>query len=716
VRVLPPSADSSKPTRHPEDETTLGAGEADVRGRFVLSSVPAVGAVGGEEHRLLVEAEGFLPTTETLPMAYEDGIQTTLVELARAHPFEIDVLVKAGDTPVAGARLVATSRHDWSELFAMQEPGPLAPGAETPLRGVTGPDGRARLGPFQGPARGAAVRVLVTHPNGPTARELSARPGPGPHRLAIQVGGADDFTRIVEGVVVLCDGDPAAGVPVRVEGVLKNGGAEVRTGADGRFRVPVPVDSWRIRASAPGFVSTTAEMAEVGADGLLRLVLEPGHVVTGRVVDREGAPVPWIDVAVFDEAVPHAELEFHALFTAHTSCIPLDIVETLLDGSDYVVSEPPVPPLREGSLTAPSPLQSAKTGADGRFRFFDLPATVGLCAAYVTGWEQRRPRSHAAVHVAARGEDEIEIRLDLLAPPGKPPESPPVDEGKRDVVVTLLGPETQRPHERGQSAWLLPDGQKKWIAGAIEGFGRVRFPAIPVGSCRYWADGRDIRVVDCVLEIPNGDGAFETTVRTEPCATVVVLLEGEPVDARDVTLELRPATGDNENWYRAYATEGDRLVAGGAPAGRYWLNAWVLGRPELTTALPYGIDVPEEGTVQTTLRLVRGGRVLLNVDRTAAPPVRDSDGDLCATWPACRARIVDAGGTLRWCGDLAMAREYSPDANDALVRRTQIVDIVLPPGGYTAFLEASGADVASGGFDLRRDACTSVVVAFPSPR
>ncbi|MFK8001513.1 MAG: carboxypeptidase regulatory-like domain-containing protein [Polyangiales bacterium] len=97
----------------------------------------------------------------------------------------------------------------------------------------------------------------------------------------------------VEGIVVNAEGAPIAGAEVLVvDGGLALAPIRVTTGADGRFHIEplLPVAYERsYLAQATGYLP--GQTGAAGSSDELRIVLEPGATLRGRVVDERGRPV-----------------------------------------------------------------------------------------------------------------------------------------------------------------------------------------------------------------------------------------------------------------------------------------------------------------------------------------------------------------------------------------------------------------------------------------
>lgn len=104
----------------------------------------------------------------------------------------------------------------------------------------------------------------------------------------------------VLGTVVDVAGEPVAGAEIEILGRFRDRGL-ARSGARGRFLVPslTPTSAARLRAEKPGYAPTTLDipLLEGGRTVAgLRVVLERGRSVIGRVVDGEDRPVSGAEV------------------------------------------------------------------------------------------------------------------------------------------------------------------------------------------------------------------------------------------------------------------------------------------------------------------------------------------------------------------------------------------------------------------------------------
>ena len=136
----------------------------------------------------------------------------------------------------------------------------------------------------------------------------------------------------VAGTVVDKDGgEPVADASVRIQR------SSARTGPDGRFSIAVEPGEWQLSASAPGRKLTVLPL-NVGPAGLsdLRVEMERGLELRGRVVDAGGRPVPNLQVVAADAARGLAE----GVYTLADGSFRMESLDeepyTLVTGGDLV--------------------------------------------------------------------------------------------------------------------------------------------------------------------------------------------------------------------------------------------------------------------------------------------------------------------------------------------------------------------------------------------
>jgi len=269
----------------PEDEPIGGA-------QVTLSSVPprttttegdgsfAFDKLVGRTYVLTARSGELVsgPVTHTL----RDEPQQVIIRLEPGASIEVTVVAAGSGKPISGATVEAR-------------------GTTVPPE-TTGGDGRALL---RGVARGGMASVAARADGYAPAQALIAVPdAPGAvasAQIELRAGAP------VSGVVVSEDGAPIAGAQVSERDVaapfdLPDPRDQVTTDDQGRFTLPaVAAGTYRVQAThkthAPGSSEAiTVDGATPKTD--VRVVLEKGGVLAGKVVDQGGAPVPWATVRV----------------------------------------------------------------------------------------------------------------------------------------------------------------------------------------------------------------------------------------------------------------------------------------------------------------------------------------------------------------------------------------------------------------------------------
>src|SRR5476649_109287 len=197
------------------------------------------------------------------------------------------------------------------------------------------------------------------------------------------------------------------------------------TDAEGRFTLtPVPVDQKEIFAARTGYVRTTTP---VSAD--LEIRLAKGGVITGRVLDDIGDPMPLMNVAVFRVRRAGASITFERFRATETD----DLGEYRLFGlpaGEFVVASAPG---RLGSATATIPVHLDSLVFKNYYPHAEKPEQAQLIAV--------RP-----------GEDTPGIdftttlpSLEALRPRGEPTQSAGQPTGTRGTAaairVRIVGPD-----------------------------------------------------------------------------------------------------------------------------------------------------------------------------------------------------------------------------------------------------------------------------------
>jgi hypothetical protein len=103
----------------------------------------------------------------------------------------------------------------------------------------------------------------------------------------------------ITGQVIGADGKPVknAAVSAAAIGARRQRPTAVTTNEDGAFRInDVKPGAYQLRASLPGYVTATNGLRNVYAGEFVTLQLVKGGVVTGKVTDANGEPIPGMNV------------------------------------------------------------------------------------------------------------------------------------------------------------------------------------------------------------------------------------------------------------------------------------------------------------------------------------------------------------------------------------------------------------------------------------
>ena len=211
------------------------------------------------------------------------------------------LVVDAEGSPIEGAEVWASGQG--SQLFDMTGRRGGEPQA------VTGADGSFTV---RDRRSGERVDLRVTHSEHQQASAPGVvAPNPQPLRIVLQAGAR------LSGTVLDATGAPVAGATVAVmveEADVEPSGMGIRgfrfpvrneTDDTGRFELEqVPSGKLRLSASAQGWRTAELSALEVPAGGELedlRLVLERGATVSGRVFDADGQPAAGVWVRVEED-------------------------------------------------------------------------------------------------------------------------------------------------------------------------------------------------------------------------------------------------------------------------------------------------------------------------------------------------------------------------------------------------------------------------------
>jgi protocatechuate 3,4-dioxygenase beta subunit len=274
-------------TLTPDSAEYGGAGErlrsvtsADAQGAFELRHL----SPGRFELRVL--ARGFAPARRTAievgagPEAVEIGV-ITLEPGAAIEGVVTDV---AGN-PIAGAEVTPSSNEPVGNGFQESEP-------PSPYR--AGADGRFRIADLR---RGDHVDLRIQHPGYAPAQVLGVEvPTPEPLHVELKVA------RSLAGRVLGPRGEPVSGALLsRVEEVRIGFSAHgstftlSHTGADGTFRATgLAPGTLNLEISAAGYRTRRTGGIPIPEDRdveHLEIILEPGVILAGRVLDSQGEPV-----------------------------------------------------------------------------------------------------------------------------------------------------------------------------------------------------------------------------------------------------------------------------------------------------------------------------------------------------------------------------------------------------------------------------------------
>ncbi|MAG55835.1 MAG: hypothetical protein CMJ83_06055 [Planctomycetes bacterium] len=227
------------------------------------------------------------------PLLHRPILTAALVGLLAAfslaqESFRGKVVGARGGAPVSGAKII---------VFG----GILRRGARRVLgQTTTGADGAFSVddvasGPAMVTATAAGFAVGVVVLNGQDVREnLSIRLEPG---------------RDLTGTVI----DDATGKPVPDAEVTSDLLYSTRTDAEGKFAlrsIPQIGDDFKVAATAPGYVPNEVPIPNGEADTSIAIRMELGQVLTVRVVDDDGSPVPNVRVVgQLPTAVPYSGIE-----------------------------------------------------------------------------------------------------------------------------------------------------------------------------------------------------------------------------------------------------------------------------------------------------------------------------------------------------------------------------------------------------------------------
>jgi protocatechuate 3,4-dioxygenase beta subunit len=253
-------------------------------------------------HEIRAEHEGFPPASVEVPALEPRTVRKDVRIVLERGRTAFGRVVDTREQPIAGARVVLqpVAEADESEMFMI---GSFHEGGSD-FEGTTDATGRFEIGRLR-----AGRFDLIARAQGfaPMAVRGVAVQGKAASRVDLgTVVLPPGLT--VEGTVVDPQGRPIAeaGVSAMPADFMSaraflERGEPLKTGPDGRFAIPGLREGTRIdlRAWKDGYVEGTAGGVDIPAAGPVRIVLEPGVRIAGRVVSGDGKPVADAMVATF---------------------------------------------------------------------------------------------------------------------------------------------------------------------------------------------------------------------------------------------------------------------------------------------------------------------------------------------------------------------------------------------------------------------------------
>jgi hypothetical protein len=275
----------------------MDIGFTDERGRFAMTLLP-----GQYQLRVasLPRAYAMIPNAENRPINIGQGEKLTTVdafELVKAEPPLCGRVVDESGQPVAGASVQGAWEVWMANFYGTYES--LA---------TSDSNGNFELGRIP-----PLVEIKLSAKRGPLATLEPVLVWPSEEkRVTIRVTQA--ATAAVHGRVLGTDGRPIPNALIRIlsrkfinqigwvtSSIDFAGDREIRTDGDGKFQAPRELDvalDYRVDAIAEGFVAASTDFVKPVPgehNALPDLLMRPTmklRMLSGRVVDREGHPVP----------------------------------------------------------------------------------------------------------------------------------------------------------------------------------------------------------------------------------------------------------------------------------------------------------------------------------------------------------------------------------------------------------------------------------------
>jgi protocatechuate 3,4-dioxygenase beta subunit len=255
-------------------------------------------------HEIRAEHEGFAPASVELPALEPRTVRKDVRVVLERGRTAFGRVVDTRDQPIAGARVVLQP-VDEAEESGMFMIGSFHEGGSDfeDTTDATGrfEIGRLRAGRFDLTARAqgfAPMAVRGVAVQGKAASRVDLGTVVLPPGLTVEGTVVDPQGRPIEGAGI--SAMPADFMSARAFSLLERS-EPLKTGPDGRFALKDLREGTRIdvRAWKEGYIEGTAGGVDVPAAGPVRIVLEPGVRIAGRVVSEDGKPVADAMVATF---------------------------------------------------------------------------------------------------------------------------------------------------------------------------------------------------------------------------------------------------------------------------------------------------------------------------------------------------------------------------------------------------------------------------------